>query len=197
MCDQTAKSNRSRADLQLLAPPARPARVPYLPARRPQRRPGERREPLNVDLAPPLLEAAARRRLDAACAAELCLERALVIADLVALERPRLYEPLLTAATAVRVARPLPAAKARYLQMLVAALDRCQADAADADAPVDSDVVVDVPLRLFPRVIDVADELPTCGDDEVAEALRLEIAAASTGRTMSEWAALTALRLVL
>jgi hypothetical protein len=193
MSDDVAKGRTARARLQLLAPPARPARPPYIPPRRMTRRPGERREPLSVQVPLVLAAAAAERQLDAACAAELCLERALVVADLAALGRSGLYKPLLVAAPEATVTRPLPGAKARYLQMLLAArlYKRATADTTDGNS------VVDVPLRLFPRVIEVVDQLTASGDAELAEALELEIAAVSDGRTMCEWAALAALRLSL
>ena len=54
-----------------------------------------------------------------------------------------------------------------------------------------------MPLRLFPRIADVVDELVAHGATELDEALGLEIAASSAGRTMSEWAAFAALRLSL
>ncbi len=197
-------SNRrsARARLQLLTPLARPARPPYLPPRRLPRRPGERREPLSVDLSPALAAAAAAHGLDLACAAELCLERALIAADLVTLGRRQLLQALLALVGSATVNRPLPPAKARYLQMLLAARAGALPTAAP-DAPIAigtdgaGDTIVDVPLRLFPRVLDVAEQLTACGAEELIEALALEIAAVSDGRTMSEWAALAALRLSL
>jgi|SRR6266545_4423738 len=198
-------SNRrsARARLQLLTPPARPARPPYLPPRRLPRRPGERREPLSVDLSPALAAAAAARGLDLACAAELCLERALIAADLVTLGRRQLYKPLLALVGSATVNRPLPPAKARYLQMLLAArAGALRTDAPGAPIAIDGtdgagDTVVDVSLRLFPRVLDVAEQLTTSCAEELIEALALEIAAVSDGRTMSEWAAVAALRFSL
>jgi hypothetical protein len=182
-----------RAQLKLLAAPTRPMRLPYVPLRRLPRRPGERREPLALDVSPTLVVAAAGSRLELGCAVELCLERALVIRDLAALGQLHVYERLLALATTTPVSRALPAAKARYLQMLLATRDR-QAVPLDA-AGGGGDAMVDVPLRLFPRVIDVVDEVASAGPEQLAEALQFEVAAASDGRTMSEWAALAALSL--
>jgi hypothetical protein len=143
--------------------------------------------------------AAVECELDLSCATELCLERALVLADLAELAHLALYERVLAAAASATVSRPLPAAKARYLQMLLVARER-RTDAVDALDTVDAadgDTVVDVPLRLFPRVATVVDEMTSAEAAELTEALTLEIAAVSEGRTMSEWTALAALRLSL
>lgn len=202
MCTEATNSQSARAHLHLLAPPDRPLRTAYVPSRRLPRRPGERREPLAVSLSPALAAAAAERELDLGCATELCLERALVIADLAVLAGPELYdERLLAAAAHATVSRPLPAAKARYLQMLVAARDRDAVVVDTVDAIEDADgadeTVVDIPLRLFPRVATVVDETTSVGAAHLAEALTLEIGAVSEGRTMSEWAALAVLRFSL
>lgn len=141
-----------------------------------------------------MVRAAREHGLDPAAAAELCFERALVRADLTAIGRCDLYQPLLAVARVTSVTRPLPPAKAQYLRMLLAARDR--RDGADAAAD-GGKIGVDVPLRLFPRVLDVAHEIASFGDRELEEALTLEIAAVSDGRTMSEWAVLAALRLSL
>lgn len=103
------------------------------------------------------------------------------------------YPRLLAFADAASVRRALPAAKATYLQMLLVARSR-SATLPDPQNGI-SDMVVDVPLRLFPRVIDVVTEMDAVGPLQLDEALRLEVAAASDGRTMSEWAALAALGL--
>ena len=184
-----------RAELKLLAPPARPTTSPYVPSPRPPRRPGERREPLPLRVSRALASAGAARGLDVGCAVEICLERALLIADLDALGRLQLYDQLLATAATAPVRHVLPPAKARYLQMLVAARDR---DPTVLDpATRAGEVVVDVPLRLFPRVTAVASEIACAEGDELSAALTLEIAATSDGRTMTEWASLSALRLSL
>jgi hypothetical protein len=165
----------------------------HIPARRLPRRPGERREPLVVPRLPRLLALAATQRgLELGCAVELCLERALVVRDLEELGLASLYPQVLSLAGGTRVRRSLPPAKARYLQVLLAALDR-RADAAAEDGGM-GEAVIDIPLRLFPRVVDIlaCAQLDACALDE---ALRLELAAAGTGRSMSEWAALAALSL--
>lgn len=192
-----------RARLELLAPPTRPPLTAYLPPRRLPRRPGERREPLGAVVSPRLRAAASARGLDVRCAAELCLERALVVRDLATFGRDDLYPPILATAAAVTVTESLPPAKARYLRMLVVSRDRVgnELDAPrgashEADDARD-DVVVDVPLRLFPRVARVADAVANATEDDLAEALALEIAAVSDGRTMCEWAAVAALELSL
>jgi hypothetical protein len=136
---------------------------------------------------------AVARGLEVGCAVELCLERALVRRDLTAAGELMTYPRLLAFADAASVRRALPAAKATYLQMLLVARSR-SATLPDPQNGI-SDMVVDVPLRLFPRVIDVVEEMDAVGPLQLDEALRLEVAAASDGRTMSEWAALAALGL--
>jgi hypothetical protein len=156
------------------------------------RRPGERREPLLLHGVPrSLASAAAERGLELGCAIELCLERALVLRDLEAVGRASLYPRLLALAEPARVRRALPQAKARYLQFLVGARERSRGGSHDGCG---GDVTIDVPLRLFPRVVDVAEDADLDAT-ALCEALRLEIAAVSDGRTMSEWAALAALAL--
>jgi hypothetical protein len=125
-------------------------------------------------------------------AVELCLERALVLRDLAALPASILDQLLAEAATAT-IVRSLPPAKSRYLQLLLSARTHTPVWAFDVKRGVEQ--IADVPLRLFPRVLDVAN-LERQGDRELEQSLGLEIAAASEGRTMSEWAALRALRLV-
>lgn len=117
-----------------------------------------------------------------------------MIRDLTELDHLAIYPRLLEVAASTPVSRALPPAKARYLRMLVAARDRTAV--VDADSAAD-ETVVDVPLRLFPRVLDAVDLIASAGTDQLAEALRLEIAAVSDGRMMSEWAPLAALRLSL
>jgi hypothetical protein len=157
------------------------------------RRPGERREPLSTRVCAALVAAAARRGLEPDCAAELCLERALVIADLAALGRAEFYEQLLALAERTTLTLPLPGAKADYLQMLLASRGRQQVPGIATGTALET--IVNVPLRLFPRVADIAYNLASSGEEELVEALALEIGAVSEGRTMSEWAALAALRL--
>jgi hypothetical protein len=187
-----SSASAHRAELKLLAVPPRPARAAYVPPRRLPRRPGERREPLALTNLPTAFAVAATAsQLELGCAAELCLEHALVVRDLSELGRSDLYPPLLELAGSARVRPGLPTAKARYLQMLLAARER-SGFMPDSERG-GNDTVVDVPLRLFPRVLDVVNE----GFDaqQLDEAIRLEVAAVADGRTMSEWAALSALRL--
>jgi hypothetical protein len=178
-------------ELRLLEPPERSRRPSYIPGRFPPRRPGERREPLSVRVGGELVSAAGGRGLSVEAAAELCLERALIVGDLVAAGCVVLLPRLIVEATATSVARSLPVAKAHYLRLLLTA--REHAAAASTLENSSGDRTVDVSLRLFPRVLEVVN-LDRCGDSELREALQLEIAAVSDGRTMSEWAALTALR---
>lgn len=183
-----------RAALHLVAQPVRPARPPYVPAQRLPRRPGERREPLALHPLPSaLVAAAAARGLELGCAVELCLERALVIADLEEHSLALLYPRLLELAAIAEVRQALPPAKAHYLQVLLAARER---PATPLEEQAAREAVIDVPLRLFPRVHDVVDHLVLAPHD-LDEALQLEIAAISDGRLMSEWAAYAALRLSL
>jgi hypothetical protein len=183
-----------RAALQLVAQPLRPDRLPYVPARRLPRRPGERREPLALPpLSPALVAAVTACGLELGCAVELCLERALVIADLEEHGLAALYPRLLELAAIAEVRRALPPAKARYLQMLLAARERPPTLLEEQGV---REAVIDVPMRLFPRVHDVADH-PALTPRDLDEALQLEVAATSDGRVMSEWAALAALRLSL
>jgi hypothetical protein len=166
-----------------------------VPTRRLPRRPGERREPLTLPRLPNNLAVAAEARgLELSCAVELCLERALVLRDLADLDRLGLYARVLDRAARTPVRRPLSPAKARYLQMLVTARDRPPVPSG-ADSSKNK-AVVDVPLRLFPRVLDIVDEA-ILGDCDLHAALQIEIAAVSDGRTMSEWAAFAALHLSL
>jgi hypothetical protein len=168
-------------------------RPPYVPVARMPRRPGERREPLPFFRVPPPLAAkAAERGLDLRCAVELCLEQALLVRDLDELGRLSIYPQLLEIAAATRMKRALPAPKARYVQMLLAASGGLPV--AVSTEPRTSDAIIDVPLRLFPRVLDVV-EGTAFGATALDDAVRLEIASVSDGRSMVEWAALTALRL--
>ena len=188
---QLTRSRADHARLELLSPPARPSHVTYVPSRRVPRRPGERREPLSIDVPPGLRELAEARGIDPACAAELCLERALVLSDLAAVDCSHLYEELLKRASSAPITLPQPGATASYLQTLIAARDH--RDLAASAAP--DQVPLTVALRLFPRVYSVIDELGRVGEIEVDQALALEIAAVANGRTMSEWAAFAALKL--
>jgi len=181
-----------RRALELIAAPPRPARPPHIPARRLPRRPGERREPLLLPHLPSsLASAAADRGLELGCAVELCLERAVVLEDLTELGIVSLFPRLLALCEVARVRRALPPAKARYLQVLLGARERRLECAGRGGA---GSVTVDVPMRLFPRVLDAVPsaELSAIA---LAQALELEIAAVSEGRTMIEWTALAALTL--
>jgi hypothetical protein len=188
---QLTRSRADRARLQLLSPPTRPSRVAYVPSRRVPRRPGERREPLSIDVPRCLRELADARGIDPACAAELCLERALVLSDLAAVDCSNLYDELLKRASSAPITLPLPGAAASYLQTLLVARDH--RDLAASAAP--DQMPLTVALRLFPRVYSVIDELGRFGEVELGQALALEIAAVANGRTMSEWAAVAALML--
>jgi hypothetical protein len=108
--------------------------------------------------------------------------------DLVECGASELYPRILEMADRAEVHAALPPAKSRYLQMLLAARARSFAENPEA---ITEHAAVDVPLRLFPRVVEIAataDFSPQALD----EAVRLEVAATSAGRLMSEWALLRA-----
>jgi hypothetical protein len=151
----------------------------------PPRRPGERREPL-VDLVVPAAFAAGARELQLAVpvAAELALERAIAVADLRRAGAARDWEEIVAIARRSQVSA-VAAPYATYLRSLTFGRLR--------GSPVaDDDAVIDVPLRLFPRVaaIDYAQALTVAN---LEEALLLEVAAVSSGRIMTEWVLGTAL----
>jgi hypothetical protein len=166
------------------APPPVPTFKPNRPVR-----PGERREPLptlTIDLR--FADAAATRGLSVAVAVELALERALVLADLELVGQGDRYADLLSSARNQRFVAPLAAPYRHYRSAL---RDRSPRD-------LDKDELNEptaVPLRLFPRVLEIDYELaldPSVIDDAVA----LELAALCAGRTMSEYGLLFAAALV-
>lgn len=126
--------------------------------------------------------------MDIPVAVELALERALAFADL----RQAGASDSWVAILAVARTTQITAVAAPYAGYLRALTFGRLGHAATRDAAT----IVDVPLRLFPRItaIDPADALTVA---KLEEALLLEIAAISTGRLMTEWvlsAALTARR---
>jgi len=153
------------------------------------RRPGERREPVSLALPPAFVAAALELGLTVPLAVELSLERTIARAELTACGREDLWSRIVAAARATRV-ESVASTYARYMRSLT--VGRRQAHAASATTA--SSGPIDVPLRLFPRVltIDQADALTSCS---LQEALLLEVAALASGRLMTEWVALTALGL--
>jgi hypothetical protein len=163
--------------------------LPQLPPPGPRlplgRRPGERREPLHIDDIPDAFVAAtAALGLSVACALEIALELELVRRDLAALGRKRGLEGLLRQAESERISGAVAAPLAPYLRQLW----RTRPRSLD---PLELEEPIDVPLRFFPRVLSVA----TTGalvPERLGQALILERAAVSAGRTMTEYALLHA-----
>jgi hypothetical protein len=150
-------------------------------------RPGDRREPtpIYVDRAIlQLVEAAAARGLDLDQAASLLVERALLLEDAayLGMSEADAYAVLRTAASTLR-RLAVPAATARYIRILTGGR------ALSPRREVEGRRHLALPVRLSARTarINLAQVLRA---DDLDEAIRLEMAAAASGRTMSEWALL-------
>lgn len=167
--------------LQIVPPP--PPLPTFDPG--PIRRPGERREPLpGVMLSSAFAESSANRGLALEVATELTVERALVLLDFELIRLKDLFPGLLAAAAQQRFTVPLPGPYRRYRASLLAVAAR-QVDDAEPEA------TVTVPLRFFPRVLELAYER-AFNASALDEAITLELAALCIGRTMSEYALLFA-----
>jgi hypothetical protein len=146
----------------------------------PPDRPGERREPLPGLLCKQhFVEAVADRGLSLGTAASLTLERACVVGDLETLGLSQCLADLLLAADDQRFMVALSAPYRRYRDHL--ASGRSDSRPQDLAGPVV------VPLRLFPRVLDIDYEQALTAA-ALKEAIALELAALCVGRTMSEYA---------
>lgn len=179
----------TRAHLSLVADRPRPGqRIVGPPAPRTTNRPGDRRDPVPFEVGPEAVElarAAADRGLDFDQAACLLVERALVLDDAASLglSEGEALSPLRAAAERPdRVA--LPPSLARYARSLI---DR--RPLTSGERTVEGPRYVALPVRLTARVtrLDLAAVLVA---EHLDEAIRLEAAAASSGRTLSEWALL-------
>jgi hypothetical protein len=148
------------------------------------RRPGERREPISLVVPPSFARAAREIGLPLALAVELALERAVAEAELRAVGCAELWPEIVAVARLATVTAAAPT-HARYLRALT--LGRHQTEETDAD-----ECVLEAPLRLFPRVLDVYAETALTGD-RLGEALALEVAAVGSGRLIIEWVLLQAL----
>jgi len=119
-------------------------------------------------------------------AVELALERAIARAELDHGGAAHLWATVITAAKSATVATVAPT-NARYLRALT--FGRLQADTSSAPA---LEPQVDVPVRLFPRVLEI-EPTEALTPDALEEALLLEVAAIGSGRLMIEWVLLHAL----
>lgn len=153
-------------------------------------RAGDRHEPWTLPASPALralAEAALAAGIELELALRLCLERALVVADLraVGVEVARLD----SLAARACVSGALDAADCAYLRRLTRRED------AGSARPLGDAIIVGLPSRLTARLLAAGPEelLERAGLD-VEAALSWEIAAVLDGRTISEWAPLAALR---
>ncbi|MDO8212386.1 hypothetical protein [Conexibacter sp. CPCC 206217] len=151
-------------------------------------RAGERNEPWTLAASLPLRRlagAAYAIGIDLELALRIALESELACRDL----RDAGVDPALldAAAAAQRVDGQLDAAASAYLRRLTHERDSPRRDVDDA-------VTVGLPARLSARLLRAdLDHLLSTAD--IARAIRWETAAVLTGRTISEWAPLAALRL--
>lgn len=156
-------------------------------------RSGDRHEPWTLPVTDALRALAADADdagIDVELAVRLAVECALVCEDL----RAAGVDPatLDTAAAAERVGRELDAATAAYLRRLTGARAPA-APAVPAVRRLGEVVVAGLPIRLSARLLG-ADLDRLVAAAPLARALAWETAAVLGGRTMSEWAPLTALR---
>jgi hypothetical protein len=149
------------------------------------RRPGERREPLLIEIGPgPFLEAVGAYGLGIPAAIELTFEFELVRRDLAELGKAFAVPALAEDPEEARISSPIAAPMAGYLRTLWNLRPRT-IDPLELEAPID------VPLRLFPRVLEI-DPREALTPSRLGQALSLERAAVAAGRTMSEYALLIA-----
>lgn len=111
---------------------------------------------------------------------EVAFECELVRQDIVRLGREDEFSALVVAAEDARIATPIAPAYARYLRALTSNRD----DTRDNDRLEEP---VDLPLRLFPRVLEITPEV-ALREERLHQAVSLERAAVCAGRTMSEYA---------
>ena len=156
-----------------------------------QRRAGDRREPLRLEVSAGIerfLAAAAEQGVQYDCAVGLGLERLLVLAALrkLDIEGNTASAQLNAAAADVRLSQAKNPQDAHYLRRLGATKATPLPVAAGQVLPVS------VPGRLLDRVTKLPLPWQLCARD-VPEMIRWEIAATAQGYTMVEWAALTLL----
>jgi hypothetical protein len=148
-------------------------------------RPGDRREPMPVKVDQTLMQLAAEaaaRGLELDQAAGLLVERALALRDAESLGIPSgAAREALDSAVNSLTRLAVPASTARYVRSLVAQLATARPREAEGVRQLA------LPVRLIARAaaLDFAKVLVA---RDLDEAIRFEIAAASCGRTMSEWA---------
>jgi hypothetical protein len=150
-------------------------------------RAGDRHDPWTFAATPrlrALAAAAAALGVDLSLAVRVVIERELALGDLHALAVDP--APLDGIARAAHVDRALDAASAAYVRRLSGG------DGAEPRA-LGEQVTIGLPLRLSTR-LSRAGALDALLGDAVGDALAWELAAVMQGRTISEWAALTALR---
>jgi hypothetical protein len=159
--------------------------LPPLPALRraePRiRRPGERREPLDVEVPAAFAAAAATLGISLAAAVEIAFECELVKEDIAQLGRGDEFHALVLTAAGARVAVPTAPTYARYLRALAGNRANTVDEADRLEEPVD------LPLRLFPRVLEITPDA-ALREDRLRQGVALERAAVCAGRTMSEYA---------
>ncbi len=136
---------------------------------------------MHIDVIPDAFVAAtAAHGLSVACSVEITLELELVRRDLAALRRELGLERLLKQAESERFGGAVAAPLAHYLRQLW----RTRPRSLD---PLELEEPIDVPLRFFPRVLSV-DTTEALIPERLEQALVLERAAVSAGRTMTEYA---------
>jgi hypothetical protein len=154
----------------------------------PVRRSGERREPLqDIRLPPDFLRACLGRSVHPAVVAELAVEAAVATEEFARIGVGELWPAVVEAAARARLTG-IPSPQRAYLRALTLGSGYHPKLAMDPD-----DVVVEIPIRLFPRALAVLES--AFSSSFVADGLALEIAAVSSGRTMMEWTLVTALTL--
>ena len=149
---------------------------------------GERNEPWTLSVTHDLRaldEKSARAGLDLELALRLVTETALVCGDLTALAVP--LATIDEAAAGAAVGRAVDPSHAAYLRRLTASPPRLP-------RALDALVVAGLPTRLSTRLLAV-DLAELIRGASLARARSWEIAAVLEGRTISEWASLTALGL--
>ena len=151
-------------------------------------RAGDRHDPWTFAVTPRLRTLAATASalgVDLSLAVRVVVERGLTLRDLYALGVDP--APLDAIARAARIDGALDAASAAYVRRL---------SGGDGAAPraLGVQVTVGLPLRMSTRLSGAGELDALLVSDAVSAALAWELAAVLQGRTISEWAALTALR---
>jgi hypothetical protein len=156
----------------------------------PRLRPGERREPLLISLAPAqhwlFVGECESALVSPDRAYSLLLERRLLLEDLECLDGApvELVAALDDAADQTKAALALDGPSSRYLRSLARPIRRA------AVAPT---FLVPVPLRVYARAADLTPEA-VIKAGAVAQAVAWERASVASGRTMAEWGLLAILK---